>query len=188
MFVSKYIYLLVASLGLLGAGVFFLRSQSSFENVEIIKTQITPSPISKLIKVDISGSVVNSGVYELPTDSRVIDALEKAGGLTAEADTKWIDANLNRAQILVDGQKLFIPAVGNLGTQTSVKSTNEKVSVNSATASELESLPQIGPVTAQKIITNRPYQTIEELVSKKAISQSVLTKIKDLITLWGSGK
>jgi competence protein ComEA len=183
--IPKAAYLLVASLAIIGAGVFFLRSTSqNAESIQVVKTEDSSLLQSQEIKVDISGSVVHSGVYEVPAGSRVIDVLAEAGGLTSEADTGWIDSNLNRAQVVVDGQKIFIPAQGVLGTQTSVKSSNEKIVINSATQSELESLPQIGAVTAKKIIDNRPYTTLEELVSKKVIGQSVYTKIADLVSLW----
>ena len=155
----------------------------------------TPSGASisaqlKGILVDIEGAVVNPGVYELPYGSRIDDVLVKAGGLRNDADSAVITKTINRASKLVDGAKIYIPKIGESsvpqnalkqGQATSISETI--ISVNSATQAQLEALPGIGPVTATKIITNRPYQTLEELVTKKAMSQSLFNKLKEQMSL-----
>ena len=93
---------------------------------------------------------------------------------------------------LVDGAKIYIPKIGeniieqNIGTQgqtsTGVSAVG-LISVNTASQAELEVLPGIGPVTATKIISNRSYQTLEELVTKKAMSQSLFNKLKEQLSL-----
>jgi competence protein ComEA len=130
--------------------------------------------------------VVNPGVYELPGRSRVEDAIVAAGGLTSEADEERIALTLNRAANLVDGAKLYIPKTGESTapvTSYNLESQSPLVHINFASQSELEALPGVGPVTAQKIIAGRPYQTLDELVSKKAVGQSLFEKIKPQLAL-----
>ena len=131
------------------------------------------------VAVDIEGAVVRPGFYTLPAGSRVEDAIAAAGGLAPEADLTTLAKTINRAAKVLDGGKIFIP--GHSDAQTAPSSGF--VSVNTASASELETLSGIGPATAKKIIDNRPYQTFEELVSKKAISPSVFEKIKEQLSL-----
>ncbi len=146
------------------------------------------------IRVDIEGAVVSPGVYELPRDSRVEDAIAAAGGLASDADTERIAATVNRAAKLVDGGKLYFPKQGERQGQTlstqelqaqgrALGSQLSTVSVNTASQSELEALAGVGPVTAQKIINNRPYQTLQELLAKKVLSASLYKKLKDQLTL-----
>ncbi len=165
------------------------------------------------ITVDIEGGVVQPGVYTLPVNSRVEDAILKAGGLSGDADTETIAKALNRAQILGDGVKLFIPKTNtdttshnvDSATRTNVSldpallsaagsgsqnmliqdgtSVNILVSINTADATSLDSLPGVGPATIAKIIAGRPYGSLEELVSKKAVGKATFAKIQALISL-----
>lgn len=178
----------------------------------LVKTQDTPDVIfsseasvsakSKL-RVDIQGAVMTSGVYELDEGSRIIDALASAGGLSADADRSWLAKNLNQAAKIIDGGKIYIPSVnevntgkiqnpksqiqGNLSNLTSSNAlgiTSALININTASKAELEALPGIGPVTADKIIAGRLYQTVEELKSRKIIGQSLYNKLKDLLTVF----
>jgi len=143
------------------------------------------------IMVDVEGSVIRPGVYSLPDGSRVQDALIAAGGASGNADHAFIAKTLNLAQKLSDGTKLYIPAEGEITTSQGaigLISESEKagagiISINSATLPELDTLSGVGPVTAQKIIDNRPYSDVAELVSKKIVGQSVFEKIKTSISL-----
>lgn len=171
-----------------------IRTQRS--SVEFISDTSTASGQMRQITVDVSGAVVNPGVYTLSGDSRVSDAIAIAGGFTKEADSEWISKSLNRASKLSDGAKLYIPRTGEIptssthfgllttGSTSNQVLTSSTISINSASQSELEILERIGPVTAKKIIDNRPYSVIEELVSKKVVSQSVFDKIKEKITIY----
>lgn len=154
----------------------------------------TPSgQASVLITIDIEGAITKPGVYQLPSASRVSEAVKLAGGLTAEADTELIAKTINLATKLVDGGKLYIPKKGEslpanivrhgdtMGAGSSTQGF--MISINSASQAQLESLPGVGPVTAGKIISNRPYQTLVELITKKAISQSLFDKIKGSLSL-----
>lgn len=143
--------------------------------------------------VDIEGAVVSPGVYSLPKESRIKDALIASGGISGEANRLWVSKNLNLALKINDGAKIYIPfeeekqnspvLSGSMGGNSSIE-TQGSVNINSAPEKELDTLPGVGPVTAQKIIDNRPYQTLEELVSKKALSSKVFDNIKDKITLY----
>jgi competence protein ComEA len=138
----------------------------------------------------------NPGVT-VQTGSRVGDVLEMAGGLRKDADSNYVAQSINKAMKVVDGMKIYIPSVAETSyiniklpsstvndvAQSINTSNNSGISINMASKDQLETLTGVGPVTAQKIIDNRPYQTLEELISKKAVGQSVFEKIKQQIDL-----
>lgn len=165
-------------------GGLFLNPQKSsdYPKESIVEPQI------KTIKVDISGEVINPGVYELEEGSRVEDLISKAGGLTPNANQEFIAKNVNQAQKLVDAAKYYIPKEGEDVTSVnsymsgSVAGTSSQiVNINSASQKDLESLPGIGPVTASNIIQNRPFTSVDELVNKKIVNKSTFEKIKSSI-------
>lgn len=137
----------------------------------------------RTVVVDIEGAVNRPGVYELPHESRVRDAIEKAGGFSSDVDMDAVSRSLNQAAVISDGAKIFVPKVGESSTSETVGSVSMGINVNAASQSELESLSGVGPVTAGKIISGRPYMRLEELVEKKAMSQSLFDKLKDQLTL-----
>jgi competence protein ComEA len=164
---------------------------STQEKVSTPRTFITPLP--KQITIDIEGSVEKPGVYTVPANSRTQDALIAAGGLSQSADRQQVAQHLNLAAPLTDGAKLYIPALGeqmvasgnSSDSSTGVSGSGSKiVNINQATESDLDALPGVGPVTAQKIIDNRPYQSVQELLDKKVVGQSVYGKIKDEVTVY----
>lgn len=141
------------------------------------------------IKVDISGAVLLPGVKSLAANSRVEDLIKEAGGFNASASAEYISKSLNLSQKVSDGQKFYIPFQGEAFSQSLTSQgqvagvSTAKIGINSATQAQLESLPGVGPATAQKIISKRPYQDLSDLTAKKAVSKSVFDKIKDLIDL-----
>jgi competence protein ComEA len=145
------------------------------------------------IKVDVSGAVLSPGVYTLNRDSRIEDAIKVAGGFSDRADPGYVSRSLNLSQKLADGQKIYIPFTGEassyqvtqaaVGVQSASTSITGKVGLNSATPDQLDSLPGVGPVTAGKIISARPYQEVSDLLNKKAVTKSVYEKVKDLVDL-----
>lgn len=153
---------------------------------------------NKVIVVEISGSVNTPGVYELPLGSRIDDALKTAKDITEEADKDWMAKYLNRAAILVDGQKIYIPAVGEqsegasaipdqggvMGTSNGGSGAQNSVNINTASQSQLESLWGIGPVTAQTIIEQRMYSSVEELLSKGILKKNVYERNKDVLSVY----
>ncbi|MDP1710267.1 MAG: ComEA family DNA-binding protein [bacterium] len=196
--ISKYRYPLLVLLGgliLTGVGILFVKTGFNFsgDKVEILSGQNNSTAAGQIegfgLTVEIGGSVVKPGVYKLPGGSRIDDLLVLAGGFSGGADRNWSDKYLNRAAYLADGQKVYIPKVGEQTLGASAKTATgdqnaSLININTASTSQLDSLPGIGPVYAQKIIEQRPYSTLEELVSKGAIKQSVFDKIKDKITIY----
>jgi competence protein ComEA len=199
LFKQYLIPILLGFLGLLclGYGLLTLNQQKQ-QKADILsdgaQTEITVakekeiSPVVRKdeISVDVEGAVIKPGVYQLSADSRVQDALISAGGMSGNADRKTISKNLNLASKLSDGAKIYIPYNGEsvlvAGQGSVLGSQTNMVNINQANESELENLPGIGVVTAGKIISNRPYGSIDELVQKKVIGEKVFEKIKDMIT------
>jgi len=146
---------------------------------------------AKIILVDIEGAVVKPGMYKLPESSRIQDGLVAAGGLSAQADREYIAKNLNLATKLSDGAKIYVPLIGEaVNSGQALNASSEGVAVgtlmniNTSSESQLDSLPGIGPVTAQKIIVGRPYSSINDLLSKKIVSNKVFDQIKGKITTY----
>jgi competence protein ComEA len=178
-------------LGLLLAGGIWLAARAP----EGESVQLRPAPTSEPIQVHIAGAVVRPGLYDLPEDSRVMDAVEVAGGFVAEADKN----SINLAARLEDAQRLDIPYVAGYipdveqgfvviseGTPSPLAG-EELVNINTASLEELDTLPGIGPTTAQKIIDyreeNGPFATIEDIVNVSGIGAVTYEEIKDLITV-----
>lgn len=159
---------------------------------DTVRSVITP--VGKQITIDIEGAVQKPGVYSLPPNSRIQDALIAAGGLSQTADRQRVAQTLNLAASLMDGAKLYIPAAGeqyagsedvsNSSSGNVQGASSKTVNINQASETELDALPGVGPVTAQKIIAGRPYQSVQELVDKKIIGQSVYSKIKDQVSVY----
>lgn len=139
---------------------------------------------SQEIMVDIEGAILNPGVYKLSQNSRIVDALAAAGGMSEDADREYVEKNINLAKKASDGLKIYIPRIGEevLSLSSETNKLGPVLNINTATISDLESLPGIGPVSAQKIIDGRPYQEIGELLDRKIIGASTFEKIKDKIS------
>lgn len=143
-------------------------------------------------KVDVSGEVRSPGVYALSGSARVEDALKAAGGVTESADPAYLSKTVNLAQRVSDGMKIYVPRISEAGPSAVVAQSGgdvagvqtSMVNINAASLSELEKLPGVGEVTAQKIIDGRPYGGIEELFTKKAVNRSVYEKIKDKVATY----
>lgn len=149
--------------------------------------------------IDIEGAVVRPGVYKLPLDTRLQDAFVAAGGLAEQADRVWVSKDVNLASLLHDGMKIYIRFQGEAASSNSSgsvvnadqsvvsdnsqASANGSININTASQAELDSLPGIGVVTAQKIISGRPYTAIEDLVNKKIVNSKVWSQIKDKISV-----
>jgi len=167
-------------LGLALAGlVFLVTSQPRGESI-----LITPAPTASLF-IQISGEVTNPGLYQLPVGSRVEDAVTAAGGFLPSA----IADNLNLARPVKDGEAIHINGKGEYSGNETRQSDPLPIAINinTATMSELDSLPGIGQTRAQAILDYRTdhggFVTIEELLQVPSITQDVYSKIKDLITV-----
>lgn len=165
------------------------------EETEVIETEAEESEINMLF-VDICGEVNEPKLVQLPQGSRIEDAIDAAGGLTADAD---IDA-INRAAFVNDGEKIYIPSVeeqtdteritaseSTTKPSTDISYYGNKVNINTADLSELQELNGIGPVTAGKIIeyreTNGRFSSIEEIKNVSGIGDRTFDKLKDDITV-----
>lgn len=141
--------------------------------------------------VEVAGAVVQSGVWEFAVGSRVADAIQQAGGFSQRADRTFSVQGLNLARTLTDGEKLYIPFEGETVAQNSPNQNpgsagaaqTAGISVNSASTTELQTLPGIGEARAAQIIENRPYASLDELLSKKVLGESLLEDLQGLIIL-----
>jgi competence protein ComEA len=158
-----------------------------------------PTPSAEVV-VHVSGAVKRAGVYRLAPDSRVADAIEQAGGATEHAD---LDA-LNLAEPLQDGQKIHVPrkgevsapAVASVAPSRSPRSapqaaaaatTQFPINLNTATAEQLEAIPGIGPVLAQRIIeyrqTHGRFQSVDELLEVRGIGPKRLENMRPYVVV-----
>lgn len=167
------------------------------------------------IYVDVSGAVNKPGVYSLPPNSRLSDAIKMAGGLSRNADVDYFSRNYNTARLLTDQEKIYVPRSDEIADGTFVEgvyfidhslqrsgispgvenkdagtvagsTSSSGININTASADELETLSGIGPVTAQKIIDNRPYTDVNDLLTQKIVKESVYNNIKDEMTVGGA--
>ncbi len=134
------------------------------------------------IKVEILGAVKNPGVYEMSEGDRVSDLIAQAGGLLREANLGAM--KISQASQLIDGQRVYIP--GLVETVSQAKNS-DKININTASLAELDSLPGVGEVIAQRIIDyrtqNGPFQTIEEIKNVSGIGDKKFEDLKNLITV-----
>jgi competence protein ComEA len=143
----------------------------------------TPTPV----RVYVSGAVHRPEVYQLPPGSIVKDAVDAAGGAVQDADLDRI----NLAVELRDQQQVHVPFWGEEGVPSQLDPGAETgaglVDINVASASELESLPGIGPAMAQKIVsyreTNGPFETVADIVNVPGIGQAKYDGLKDFATV-----
>ena len=153
-----------------------------------------PSAAMGVIVVDVAGAVGQPGVRELPSNARLADAIEAAGGFAADADLEAA-STLNLAQPLVDGQQVRVPRLGDGGTTAAAAASpgaggggggaGGLVNMNTATPEELEALPGIGAVTVQKIVAARqeqPFSSLQDMVDRGIIHRGQLEDITGLAT------
>lgn len=167
--------------------------------------QNRPQPVQReqkrVIVVDVSGAVHNPFVYSLSPSARFIDAIQKAGGLTDEADRAFVSRNINYARILSDQEKIYIPTLTDTANGTiqenkrtieyilpntfsPVSSDIKRTNINTASALQLDQLPGVGKVQAEAIIKGKPYYSLEELIDKEIVTRSTYEKIKDMVSVY----
>jgi competence protein ComEA len=152
------------------------------------------------IKVEIAGAVKKPGIYELSLGQRRADLLLAAGGLSTEASLVFMAKTFNLSIPLEDGEKIYIPytweeqwqltafkehMLSENGEEEQKTNQNKEslISINSAESKSLETLPGIGEKRAEDIISNRPYSSINELISKEVLTQNQFDSIKELISI-----
>ena len=165
-------------------------SKDSSSDKEVKKEEKDESPEQDLVTVDVKGAVKSPGIYDLPVGSRVHDAVQKAGGLTEEADSK----SLNLAQKVSDEALVYVPTKGEeaasqqaaSGTTPST-SKEKKVNLNKASLEELKQVKGLGGKRAQDIIDHREangkFKSVDELKKVSGIGAKTIEKLKDYVTV-----
>ncbi len=160
---------------------------ATFETLPLPLPEVAPA--SGLVVVHVAGAVVNPGVYELDASSRVFQAVAIAGGPTANAEL----AAINLAAPIVDGQRLYLPSIGEVDPANIPSGPNAlsgpvgPTDLNSATAAELELLPGVGPSTAAAIVDDRerngPFVSVDDLDRVSGIGPATLDSLRGLVTV-----
>lgn len=164
-------------------------SKDSSSEKEVKKEEKEESPEQDLITVDVKGAVKSPGIYDLPVGSRVHDAVQKAGGLTEEADSK----SLNLAQKISDEALVYVPTKGEEASQQTASGTTpstskeKKVNLNKASLEELKQVKGLGGKRAQDIIDHREangkFKSVDELKKVSGIGAKTIEKLKDYVTV-----
>jgi competence protein ComEA len=143
-------------------------------------------PSSSRVVVDVVGAVRRPGLYRLPQRARIADAVTRAGGSTTTADL----AQVNLAAPLADGEQIVIPQRGasaapGSSSASAAGSSTAPVQLSTATQEQLDSLPGVGPVTAQKILAYRgqhgAFHSVDELDAVPGIGPKRLDQLRDLV-------
>ena len=176
------VILLTLTVGL--GGFYFLNSRPQAEPIVIqeIPTAATES-VTTLLIINVAGKVKNPGVYQLPPGSRVVDALEAAG-----QQLKGVDiSDINLARVLVDGEQILIGSNRTVSSKVAAKkiTVDNPLDINRATIAQLDTLPGIGPVTAQRIIDYRTkagrINAVDELKKISGLGGVKFEEIKALL-------
>ena len=192
----------VLAFGAGSAGAVVVEGASSFEPIASAgHLAAAPSEHAggPLLVVEIVGAVAHPGVFRLPADSRVGDLLSAAGGFGPRVDTGRATRELNLAAPLHDGDQVRVPSRDDAaepatpsGHPSAVGGSTSKapavpagpISLNRATAGELDTLPGVGPATAAKIIASReekPFATVQDLRTRKLVGEKTFDKLKALV-------
>jgi len=185
----------LAVLGLLlliGAGLAYVRARPAAALAPpagAVSASASPAPgtaPANTIVVDVVGAVRKPGVYNFPQGARMIDAVRAAGGFAQGAESQAI----NLARPLVDGEQVVVPKKGEAPSAAAGATAQQpggKVNINSATESDFENLPGIGPVLAQKIVDYRsqhgPFRSIQDLMKVTGIGQKKFDSLQAYITV-----
>lgn len=154
---------------------------------DVVQVPVETSPAGEdsarggVVFVHVVGAVERPGLVEVPAESRVLDAIEKAGGASANAALEGV----NLARIVFDGEQIVVPVAGE-GVPLASTSGSGLISLSSADLETLDTLPRIGPATAARIIAwreeNGPFRSIEDLLAISGIGEATLEGLKPLVT------
>jgi competence protein ComEA len=179
---------ILAGVAVLGLIFFILRQGDGPPPLELQVGDATSGDSE--IMVHVTGAVAAPGVYSLHEGDRVADAVEAAGGPSADADL----VTLNLARRIHDEDQVLVPRVGEQpaasqagSAQTGASTNGAPIDINTASAAVLDSLPGIGEAYSSRIVDSRvadgPFQSTEDLVTRKLIPRATYEKIKLLITV-----
>lgn len=197
---SELVLIIAAVLIAIISSLIYISGTNEAVDEQVITTNKTIS-LNKKIFVDVGGCVIAPGVYEATFGARLNDLINLAKGLSDNCDREFFNRNFNLAKIVSDQEKIYAPSswetgsgiffekqrpleylepVNDVGSQET-SSGNNLIDINLATLEEIETLPGVGKVIGQKIIDNRPYNSVEDLLKNKIVNQGVYEKIKSLI-------
>jgi competence protein ComEA len=191
-FLKMHAYYLLGGACIIIVGIIFVISRGT--EAEIIRSDEVSyraaeeenSSEASSIFIHIVGAVNSPGLIELPADARVFDAIELAGGATADADLNRV----NLAARLQDATQLFIPFEGEEIPEAFAApegNASGLVNINTATTADLQTLPNIGPVLAQNIIDFREahggFSSVDELIHVNRIGEATLERLRPLVTV-----
>jgi competence protein ComEA len=189
----RWIIVLAVAVAAAGAGIWFGRGVTqTAPGVETLGRSPVPTPATETtgaatMVVHVAGWVETPGLVRLPVGARVGDAVAAAGGIRPGARL----TDLNLAQPLTDGEQVAVPAPGSStplpGDAGGGEEDDGLVRLNSATAEELERLPGVGPVLAERIVGHRedmgPFERVEDLLEVPGIGEAKLASIRDLVVV-----
>lgn len=200
-FKVKYVYYLIVFFLIVVSGVTYYLKQQSEKETMIIEASVTiddedgaeievvtsQETANSKIFVHVCGEVITPGVYELEAESRLFEAVDAAGGLTADG----VESSLNLARVLSDGEQIYVPSEADIEKGyhgvSDPMSISGLISINTANVEQLMTLSGIGESKAKAIIDYRNkhgnYIAIEDIMNVSGIKQTVFDKIKDQITL-----
>ena len=198
-YIKKYPYLLAIPIVLAAVVFFYLTKEpestaadSALFSTESSMAATTESKNQEWF-VDVKGAVKKTGMYRITQGMRLMDAIDLAGGFSAEADQNQV----NFSKLLTDQEIIYVPKVGEeiptitetpqQGTSTAASGTTQKININTADATELQQLSGIGEKKAADIIKyreeNGSFQAVEDLTKVSGIGEKTLENLKDSITI-----
>ena len=172
---------LILIIGLV-VGAYFIINKTDKQDVNLSNNKLV---------IDVAGAINNPDIYTFNQEAIVEDAIKAAGGFTDQADMDLIYKTINRAALLQNHGKIYIPFIENVKDNNQPEQSNQNqsnlININTADNKLLDILPGIGPITAERIIEYREnkgqYQRKEDLMKVEGISISKYNKLKDLITI-----
>lgn len=158
------------------------RPEAPTGEFQVSQAENDADQLEEFVYVHIVGEVVSPGMYQLPVGARLVDAVFAAGGLTDQAD----NSSVNLARQLSDGEQVVVFKIGEVA-ETGGSASGGLISINRATAEQLEELPGIGPALSARIIAYRDanggFKAKEDLLNVSGIGDSIFSGFVDLITL-----
>lgn len=191
---------LVGLAAILAVGAFVLALGGGDGSGVVVETSAVPvspgtageQPRASALVVEVAGAVVDPGMFRVPDGTRVGDLIALAGGYGPRVDAVRVDAELNLAAPVSDGQRVRVPsrddvaAVAPAATEGPDAASDGLVDLNTATLEQLDTLPGVGPVTAEKIVAAReeaPFTAVEELRSRGILGEKTFEQVQALVAV-----
>jgi competence protein ComEA len=177
----------ITLLGVVAFGVYVFSSGTGKDNTVTFEKSSGSGEVRQAVEapkiyVHVAGSVRAPGIYQLDSGTRVYDAVLAAGGFTAKAN----QSSVNMARALTDGEQLVVSSESN-GASFEGPTSSSLISLNQASASQLEDLPGVGPALAGRIVdwrsANGGFKAKEDLLNVAGIGDKLFASFKDLVTL-----